>query len=124
VKKIAPNAKADGPNWNYGEAPSQALQWSVQAQAKAGTLRIIGVYPENAQTFPIEVVTNKNLVLRAGNCHHRKYIPKLVEMIPTDVINPSSVLTNLSPLTSAIDAFKLFDRGETGWVKVELLPAA
>ena len=124
VKKIAPDAKPEGANWNPGEAPSQVLQWSVQALAKAGTLSIIGVYPESAQTFPIGVVMNKNLVVRAGNCHHRKYIPKLVEMIRTDVINPSSVLTNLSPLTSAIDAYKLFDRREAGWVKVELLPAA
>jgi threonine dehydrogenase-like Zn-dependent dehydrogenase len=33
-------------------------------------------------------------------------------------------MTNLEPLTSAIDAYKLFDRREPGWIKVELLPAA
>jgi hypothetical protein len=33
-------------------------------------------------------------------------------------------LTNLEPLTSAIDAYKLSDRREPGWIKVELLPAA
>ena len=124
VHKIAPKRNPEGRNWNPGEGPSQALQWAVQALAKAGTLSIIGVYPETADTFPIGMAMNKNLTIRMGNCPHRRYIPKLIEMIRTDVFNPSSVLTNMEPLTSAIDAYKLFDRREPGWIKVELLPAA
>src|SRR2546421_1961789 len=124
IRKIAPKQKPDGRNWKPGEGPSQALQWAVQALAKAGTLSIIGVYPQTADTFPIGAAMNKNLTVRMGNCPHRKYIPKLVDMIRTDVFNPSSILTNLEPLTSAIDAYKLFDRREPGWIKVELLPAA
>jgi hypothetical protein len=31
---------------------------------------------------------------------------------------------NLDPLTSAIDAYKLFDHRDRGWIKAELLPAA
>ena len=124
VQQIAPKRKPEGTNWNPGAGPSQALQWAVEALAKAGTLSIIGVYPETAQTFPIGKAMNKNLTVRMGNCNHRKYIPKLVDMIRTDIINPSAVLTNLEPLTSAIEAYKLFDRREPGWIKVELLPAA
>jgi threonine dehydrogenase-like Zn-dependent dehydrogenase len=124
VQKIAPQRKPDQGNWNPGAGPSQALQWAVDALAKAGTLSVIGVYPENAQTFPIGKAMNKNLSVRSGNCNHRKYIPRLVDMIRTDVFNPSSVLTNLEPLTSAIEAYKLFERREPGWIKVELLPAA
>jgi threonine dehydrogenase-like Zn-dependent dehydrogenase len=124
VQKIAPQRKPQGGNWNPGAGPSQALQWAVDALAKAGTLSIIGVYPETAQTFPIGKAMNKNLSIRQGNCNHRKYIPKLIDLIRTDVVNPSSVLTNLEPLTSAIEAYKLFDRREPGWIKVELLPAA
>jgi threonine dehydrogenase-like Zn-dependent dehydrogenase len=124
VQKIAPKRKPQGGNWNPGAGPSQALQWAVEALAKAGTLSIIGVYPETAETFPIGKAMNKNLSIRMGNCNHRKYIPKLVDMIRTDVFNPSAILTNLEPLTSAIEAYKLFDRREPGWIKVELLPAA
>jgi threonine dehydrogenase-like Zn-dependent dehydrogenase len=68
-------------------------------------IAFIGVYPETAQTFPIGKAVNKNLNIRQGNCNHRKYIPKLVDLIRTDVVNPSSVLTNLEPLTSAIEAY-------------------
>jgi len=124
VQKIAPKRKPEDGNWNPGAGPSQALRWAVDALAKAGTLSIIGVYPETSQTFPIGTAMNKNLNIRMGNCNHRKYIPRLIDMIRTDVINPSAVLTNLEPLTSAIEAYKLFDRREPGWIKVELLPAA
>jgi threonine dehydrogenase-like Zn-dependent dehydrogenase len=124
VQKIAPQRRPDHGNWNPGAGPSQALQWAVDALAKAGTLSVIGVYPESAQTFPIGKAMDKNLSVRMGNCNHRKYIPKLVDMIRTGVFNPSAVLTNLEPLTSAIEAYKLFDRREPGWIKVELLPAA
>jgi threonine dehydrogenase-like Zn-dependent dehydrogenase len=52
-KKIAPHANPRGANWHPGDAPSQALQWAVQALAKAGTLSIIGVYPPTDSFFPI-----------------------------------------------------------------------
>jgi threonine dehydrogenase-like Zn-dependent dehydrogenase len=34
-----------GHDWKPGDAPAQALEWAVDALAKAGTLSIIGVYP-------------------------------------------------------------------------------
>ena len=39
---------------------SQALIWAVQALAKAGTLAVIGVYPQTARSFPIGQAMNKN----------------------------------------------------------------
>jgi threonine dehydrogenase-like Zn-dependent dehydrogenase len=65
---------------------------------------------------------NKNLSINMGNCNHRKYIPKLVEMVRARMIDPRGVLTKREPLMSAIDAFKAFDLRRPGWVKVELVP--
>ena len=62
--------------WLPGDAPSQVLTWAVQALAKAGTLSIIGVYPETMTRFPIGMAMMKNLTLQMGNCPHRKYIPR------------------------------------------------
>ena len=36
--QVAPEQNPDGDNWVPGDAPSQALQWAVEALAKAGTL--------------------------------------------------------------------------------------
>lgn len=51
LQQIAPETNPQGSNWHPGDAPSQALTWSVQALAKAGTLSIIGVYPLTHRFF-------------------------------------------------------------------------
>ena len=52
----------------------------MQSLAKAGTLGVIGVYSSSADYFPIGDAMEKNLTIKMGNCNHRKYIPRLVEL--------------------------------------------
>tara|TARA_R100000541_G_scaffold1201_12_gene5455 strand:- start:65987 stop:67264 length:1278 start_codon:yes stop_codon:yes gene_type:complete len=121
--KPADGANADqNAKWQPGDAPSQVLEWSVQCLAKAGTLSIIGVYPPDATTFPIGMAMNKNITMNMGNCHHRKYIPRLIEMIQARRIDPTKILTQVKPMCDVIAAFEAFDRREGGWIKVELKP--
>jgi threonine dehydrogenase-like Zn-dependent dehydrogenase len=40
------------------------------------------------------------------------------------MIDPTELLTQTEPLTDAIEAYKAFDRRESGWVKVDLRPEA
>jgi threonine dehydrogenase-like Zn-dependent dehydrogenase len=122
-QQIAPESHPDGKNWIPGDAPSQALNWAVEVLAKAGTLSIIGVYPEKAHNFPIGKAMNKNLTIQMGNCNHRKYIPDLVSKVRSGEVDPLKVLTQMEPLTSAIDAYKAFDERQSGWIKVELKPS-
>ncbi|HEY0525792.1 MAG TPA: zinc-dependent alcohol dehydrogenase [Stellaceae bacterium] len=122
LQQVAPQQNPQDGNWVPGDAPSQVLMWAIQALAKAGTLSIIGVYPPTMNTFPIGEAMNKNLTLKMGNCNHRKYIPHLVELVRTGVIDPRAILTKVEPLTGAIDAFKAFDKRQPGWIKVELMP--
>ncbi|MFP2906374.1 zinc-dependent alcohol dehydrogenase [Pyxidicoccus sp. 3LFB2] len=123
VKEAAPKTNPDGDNWVPGDAPAQALLWAVEAIAKAGTLSIIGVYPQQMKTFPIGMAMNKNLTLKMGNCNHRKYIPKLLELVRTGVVDPTAILSHVEPMGSAIDAYRNFDLRKPGWVKVELEPS-
>src|SRR5579875_1546250 len=122
LAEIAPKINPKNGNWVPGDAPSQALEWAVEALAKAGTLSIVGVYPAAANSFPIGAAMNKNLTLNMGNCHHRKYIPKLVEMVRNHTIDPAAILTHVEPIMDAIEAYRAFDRRQAGWMKVELLP--
>jgi len=80
---------------------------------KAGTLGIIGVYPETARTFPIGKAMNKNL----------GYIPMLIDLVRRGTINPAKILTQAEPLMSATEAYKAFDTHKPGWIKVKLEPA-
>jgi threonine dehydrogenase-like Zn-dependent dehydrogenase len=122
LQQIAPETNPQGDNWHPGNAPSQALTWAVQALAKAGTLSIIGVYPPTHRFFPIGMAMNKNLTINTGNCDHRQYIPRLVDVVRNGTIDPTQVLTQVEPLTSVIDAYKAFDKRQAGWIEVELVP--
>lgn len=122
TEAVAPRSAPHGENWRPGGAPSQALRWAVEALAKAGTLSIIGVYPQEAMQFPIGMAMNKNLTLNMGNCHHRKYIPRLIDFTLSGRIDPSKILTQHKAIPDAISAFEAFDRRDSGWVKVELKP--
>jgi threonine dehydrogenase-like Zn-dependent dehydrogenase len=122
-KKIAPDANPEHGNWEPGDAPSIVLSWGVESVAKAGTVSIIGVYGE-MDSYPIGNAMEKNLTLTMGNCNHRRYIPHLVELVRNGSLNPAEILTQREPMTSAIEAYKAFDKRKPGWVKVKLEPSA
>jgi len=124
VAANAPEAAPRNSSWKPGDAPSQALRWAVEALAKAGTLSIIGVYPPTMESFPIGLAMNKNLTINLGNCNHRKYIPHLVELVRTGAVVPSAVISQVENIEDAVDAYRSFDRRASGWMKVELAPAA
>ena len=112
-----------GDNWHAGDAPAQVLEWAVEALAKAGTLSIVGVYGDLVETFPIGAAMEKNLTMKMGNCNHRKYIPKLLELVRSGVVDPTEVLTQVEPMDDVIEAYKQFDKRTPGWIKVMLEPS-
>jgi len=122
--QVAPEQNPDGDLWVPGDAPSQALQWAVEAVAKAGTIGIIGVYPPQMSSFPTGAAMGKNLTVKAGNCNHRRYVPRLLDLVRTGAIDPTTVLTQDEPLVSAIEAYETFDQRESGWTKVAFTPGA
>lgn len=123
VEMVAPQAKPEGELWKPGQAPSQALLWAMECIAKAGTLSVIGVYPETVRFFPWGQTMMMNLTVKAGNCPHRRYIPDLVRMVASGAVDPAEILSHRMPLASIMEAYENFDRREPGWVKVELKAA-
>ena len=123
VEQIAPEANPDGQTWQPGSAPSQALEWAVEGVAKAGTISIIGVYPQTMQNFPIGQAMMRNLTINMGNCNHRRYMPRLVNMVASGEVNPTAVITQDKPLQAGEEAFRAFDERQPGWIKVELEPS-
>jgi threonine dehydrogenase-like Zn-dependent dehydrogenase len=124
VKQAAPKQNPQGEHWVPGDAPAQVLDWAVEAVAKAGTVSIVGVYPEDFRSFPIGKAMNKNLTLKMGNCNHRAYIPHLIELVRSGAIDPQGILTHVEPMSGVIEAYEAFDLRQPGWVKVELVPGA
>jgi threonine dehydrogenase-like Zn-dependent dehydrogenase len=123
-QQVSPRQRPRNGNWVPGDAPSQVLEWAVQAVAKAGTIGIIGVYPLAARSFPIGQAMNRNLTIKACNCNHRAYVPHLVEPVRSGVIDPVQILTKVEPMTDVMEAYKAFDKREPGWLKTKLRPVA
>ncbi|HSU19144.1 MAG TPA: zinc-dependent alcohol dehydrogenase [Acidobacteriaceae bacterium] len=124
MDEVAPDVrKAERKHWWTGGAPTQALEWAVESVAKAGTLSIIGVYPPTLKNFPIGMAMNKNITLRTGNCNHRKYLPRLIELVRSGAMHPEQFFTQRVPVAAAIDAYRHFDQHEPGWLKVKLEPS-
>jgi threonine dehydrogenase-like Zn-dependent dehydrogenase len=122
MQVVAPKTNVQGENWRPGNAPSIVHDWAVECIAKAGTLAIIGVYPETVQFFPIGQAMLKNLTINMGNCNHRKYIPVIIEIVTCGMVHPEKILSKIQPIPSAIEAYKQFDLRASGWTKVELVP--
>lgn len=125
LSQVAPKMNVKGENWQPGDAPSMTLLWGVQALAKAGTLSIIGVYPETVSLFPIGAAMNKNLTVKMGNCDHRRYIPRLLELVQGNALDPAKLLTQRAPFSGVLEAYQAFDLRKQGWLKVMLqMPGA
>jgi threonine dehydrogenase-like Zn-dependent dehydrogenase len=118
---VAPEQHPDAERtWVPGDAPSLALRWGVDMAAKAGSVGIVGVYPPQADHFPIGAAMQKNLTLKMGNCNHRRYVPELVSMTASGELDPSPLITRWSGTRDAVSAYRSFDRREQGWTKVVL----
>jgi threonine dehydrogenase-like Zn-dependent dehydrogenase len=116
-KAAAPEGNTDSGQWLAGDAPSLVARWAVKSVAKAGTIGVIGVYPPTFSAFPIGEVMNRNLTLQAGNCPHRRFVPKLLAMIGMGGIDPTEFITQLTDPMSMVDAYERFDFREQGWLK-------
>jgi threonine dehydrogenase-like Zn-dependent dehydrogenase len=124
IEQLVPERAPEGPQWQPGSGPTQALEWAVELAAKAGTVSLVGVYPPTVEQFPIGEAFMKNLTITMGNCNHRKYIPLLVELVRAGAVDPSSLVTQVEDVTDAVEAYEQFDRRRPGWLKVALSPAA
>jgi threonine dehydrogenase-like Zn-dependent dehydrogenase len=125
VERLAEaGAATDAAHFAVGDAPSLSLEWATEALAKAGTLAIIGVYPQSHNAFPIGTAMNKNITMRMGNANHKKYVQELVELVRRGGLKPEHILSQMEPMTDVIAAYETFDAQNKGWVKVELNPAA
>ncbi|WP_282797724.1 alcohol dehydrogenase catalytic domain-containing protein [Streptomyces sp. CC224B] len=114
-----PNPDERG-TWAPGDAPGLAVRWAVEMAAKAGSVGIVGAYPPDADRFPLGRAVRKNLTLRMGTCHHRRHLPRLVDLVASGVLDPTPLISHWAVTDDAVAAYGNLDRREPGWTKVAL----
>jgi threonine dehydrogenase-like Zn-dependent dehydrogenase len=121
--QVAPEQNPHDGTYVPGDAPSQSLQWAVECVAKAGSIGVIGVYPPQMSSFPTGAAMNKNLTVKTGNCNHRRYLPRLLDLVRTGAIDPTTVITQVEDMPTVLQAYETFDHRQSGWTKAVIAPA-
>jgi threonine dehydrogenase-like Zn-dependent dehydrogenase len=100
-----------------------ALRQAIRCCRNGGVVSLAGVYGGFVDMFPIGAIVNRNLTLRAGQCHVHRYMQPLLERIVNGEIDPSFVITHRLPLADAAKGYDLFVNKLDGCEKVVLKAA-
>lgn len=98
------------------------LQEAIKSCRKGGTISMPGAYVGSSDTLPLGAFMNKGLTLKTGQTHMQHYMKRLLEMIESDKIDPSFVITHRVKLSDAPEAYKTFRDKKEGCIKVILHP--
>jgi threonine dehydrogenase-like Zn-dependent dehydrogenase len=99
-----------------------AIEWSINAVRKGGTVVLIGVYGPPWNLVPVGTAMNKGLTLRMGQANTRRYMPHLLEHIRAGRIEPRRLVSHRMPLSEVSEAYSMFARKRDGCRKVVLTP--
>ena len=98
-----------------------ALREAILACRKGGTLAILGVYGV-MDKFPIGVMINKGLTVRAAQQHGQAYLPRLLEHAAKGELDPSYLATHRFSLEDAPRGYEMFKHKEDGCVRAVFVP--
>lgn len=99
----------------------EALRQAIMACRKGGVVSILGVYGV-MDKFPVGVILNKGLTVRAAQQHGQKYVPRLLEHVERGELDPSFLITHRLSLEEAPHGYDLFKHKEDGCVRVVFVP--
>lgn len=99
-----------------------AIDWSIHAVRRAGTVVIIGVYGPPFDLVPVGVAMNKGLTIRTAQCNVKRYMPHLLDHIRAGRIDPKGIITHRMALEDGSDAYRIFSGKHDECVKCVLIP--
>lgn len=99
-----------------------ALRQAIQACRKGGHVSIPGVYGGIIDKVPIGAAFAKGLTLKMGQTHTQRYMPRLLDLILQDKVDPSFIITHRPRLEDAAEAYRMFQRKDDNCIKVVLKP--
>ena len=97
------------------------MREAILACRKGGTLAILGVYGV-MDKFPIGVMINKGLTVRAAQQHGQAYLPRLLEHAAKGELDPSYLATHRFSLEDAPRGYEMFKHKEDGCVRAVFVP--
>ncbi|MDQ2644110.1 MAG: glutathione-dependent formaldehyde dehydrogenase [Myxococcota bacterium] len=100
-----------------------ALRQAIRCCRNGGVVSVIGVYGGLIDHFPMGAIVNRNLTLRAGQCHVQRYMRTLLDRIQKGDLDPTFVITHRLPLSEAKSGYDMFLHKQDNCEKVVLKAA-
>jgi threonine dehydrogenase-like Zn-dependent dehydrogenase len=99
-----------------------AVDWSIHAVRKAGTVVLIGVYGPPFNLVPVGVAMNKGLTIRTAQCNVKRYMTHLLDHIRAGRLDPKGIISHRLALEDGPDAYRIFANKQDECVKCVLIP--
>ena len=97
-----------------------ALDLAIQLIRPGGIISIAGYHTEASYEFPIQKAYTKNLTVRIGRCHARKYMEKLLPLVLENKIPLTNIITHTLGLNDAAEGYAIFAEKRDNAIKVLL----
>ncbi|MDX2020206.1 MAG: zinc-dependent alcohol dehydrogenase [Deltaproteobacteria bacterium] len=99
-----------------------AIDWAIDSVRKAGHVSIVGVYGPPWNLIPIGTAMNKGLTLRMNQCHVKRYMPHLLQLVREGHVDPKAVITHRAGIEEVEDAYHIFANKKENCIKPILAP--
>jgi threonine dehydrogenase-like Zn-dependent dehydrogenase len=86
-----------------------ALREAIYSCRSGGTVSVLGVYAGVIDKFPINIVMNRSLSIRTGQCHVHRYVKPLMARIQKGEIDPTFIITHRMKLADAAEGYRIFN---------------
>lgn len=102
-----------------------ALHTGIDIVRRGGTLSITGVYGGMTDPIPMRILFDKQIQLRMGQANVKRWADDIMPLLEDgDPLGVENFATHRLPMSSAPDAYRMFQHKTDGAVKVILDPAA
>jgi threonine dehydrogenase-like Zn-dependent dehydrogenase len=98
------------------------LRQTIHCCRNFGTVSVIGVYGGFLDKIPMGSAINRGLTFRMAQTPVQRYLPKLLELIEQDKIDPSVVITHRAGLEEGPELYKTFRDKKDRCIKVVMKP--
>jgi threonine dehydrogenase-like Zn-dependent dehydrogenase len=120
---LMPNAITERLMLKAGVDRLAALQTAIELVRRGGTISVIGVYGGMTDPLPMMKLFDKQIAIRMGQANVRRWVDDLMPLLTDDdPLGLESFATHHVPLTSAPEAYAMFQAKSDGAVKVVFRP--
>jgi len=95
---------------------------AIEMCKKNGTVTLIGDYVGYVNHFNIGAMMEKHLTMNGGQLWPHNYYKLIFDALKTGKVDPTVVFTHTFPLSKVDEAYKVFDKHESGIIKPFLIP--